>query len=389
MLLPETCDLSNKGISSLDGLESAGRVRFLNLAHNNISNILPLLSMNSLEAVSLANNRINFKNNHFNERVSRALKSLRVFVYEAADTQDLSNTDDLEVFFNPTEESDFLVVRVQNDTDYTLKARKASGGWGKLVERFSTDRSVELFFTSHHNAYRLEPLASPQLLEDLTDTYRDHGIRYQAYVDHLVDATEPDNEQGLEYVVNDVLLSLIYNYITGRGISSFSIAYDYSGNNWEGLWFSDAVDWYHDRGGHLYVLLYNYNPRIRPLRATKENAEEAFQMGKELRNQACLLMGNQFLAPYILSDLDGTFDKFVIYARDRLIYQNKAVPSDEEVYLEIIRLAQPSHNISEGLISYLDSVLEFIRTQSFGYLISPETDYFPLLKKKLIRLGRH
>ncbi len=355
MQLPEICDFSGKEIGYLDGLEYADQVLSLNLSHNKIHSLLPLLGMDKLQAVSVAYNNLNFKDYDFNESVARALKSHLVFIDEGVETQNIPNIEDIEVISGP--ETDSITLHIQPGVAYSIKGCKSSGDWKTLDLILSSDDKVEVTYP-HHSDYRLDLLSSPYLIQDNPKA----NPRYLTYLNYLNHSLEFFDGPKVDFIMGSGFLPVVYEYF---------------GNNWEGLWFSDARDWYHDHSNYLSSLLSIYNPE----KVTKANAMDAFRIRQELRQEARLLMGNQVLAQSILPDRNQTFDEFVTYTRSKLEKKNKAIPSDEEVYAEIVRSAQSSNDSFDAFASYFDIALESVRILYWGLLIDPQSDYVFLREK--------
>ena len=85
--LPVQLDCSHQGIRSLSGIEYAHNLEVLNLAHNNIQDLRPLLGLPALKAVTLAHNEIDYYSSSTMIAAILALQDEGVWVDYAIDTQ--------------------------------------------------------------------------------------------------------------------------------------------------------------------------------------------------------------------------------------------------------------------------------------------------------------
>lgn len=85
--LPRELDFSDAGIQSLTGIEYASNTEAINLAHNNIQDLRPLLGLSNLKAVTLAYNQIDYTSSSTMVAAVLALQNQGVWVDYALDTQ--------------------------------------------------------------------------------------------------------------------------------------------------------------------------------------------------------------------------------------------------------------------------------------------------------------
>lgn len=343
-LLPEVLDLSNQGIKGLDGLEYADKVKCINLAHNQINDLLPLLGMDNLEAVSVAYNELDFQKSLGTLAAAQALKSALVFIDEGVNTQNVKPQAAFKI--QNTGTMDVLTITTRAGTGYSLKGEVSKGKWETLVPLIKGTGGDVVHINNHCLAYRLETLSSKYLLQK--DPIE--NPRYVAYLKYM------------QYEPSATSWNVVSNL------------YNVTGNNYEGLWFSDARDWYHDRTIYFVDLLSQYNPTS----PTKENAADAFRLRASLRAEARLLMGNQVLAKQVLPDRNQTFAEFETYTLGKLEKKNGKTPTDTEIYAEIIQSAQKSNDAWDTQVGWFDSVLEWTREKTGGVVVAPQTKYVPL-----------